>query len=151
LIPLTHISPPSTKPRRRRLPGAEESDDEREGNQDDEDYISANDGVDAVRNGTFNTHAPSEVEQIVWDRIAGYVGFRSSLAAYPHVFISYPTALKDHIHTTNAYLPIDVAKALAHNPALVQRAVETFYTRDAIQLRVCRLFCRVSALLTEIE
>lgn len=42
----------------------------------------------------------------------------------------------NHIHHTKAYVPIDIAKALAVNPALVQKAVETFYTRDAIQLRV---------------
>ena len=40
------------------------------------------------------------------------------------------------MHITKAYLPVDVAKALAVNPLLVQKAVETFYTRDALQLRV---------------
>ena len=40
------------------------------------------------------------------------------------------------MHVTKAYLPLDVAKALAVNPLLVQKAVETFYTRDALQLRV---------------
>ena len=38
-----------------------------------------------------------------------------------------------------AWIPVDIAKALAANPSLVQKAVETFYTRDAIQLRVCSL------------
>jgi hypothetical protein len=73
LIPLTYISPPSKKPRRRKLPGAEGSDDE---DDEDEDYISANDGAEVVRNRAFDTHAPPEVEKIVWDRIAGCVGFR---------------------------------------------------------------------------
>lgn len=44
------------------------------------------------------------------------------------------------MHTTKAYIPMDVAKALLANPALVQKAVETFYTRDAIQLRVSVLY-----------
>jgi hypothetical protein len=37
---------------------------------------------------------------------------------------------------TKAWLPHAVAKALSVNPALTQKPVETFYTRDAIQLRV---------------
>lgn len=49
---------------------------------------------------------------------------------------SYPDAIKEHVHVTKVYIPEDVAKALKANPLLVQRAVETFYTRDAIQLRV---------------
>jgi hypothetical protein len=40
------------------------------------------------------------------------------------------------VHITKGYIPQDIAKALVENPPLVQRAVETFYTRDAIQLRV---------------
>ncbi len=48
----------------------------------------------------------------------------------------YPAALREHAHTTKAYIPADVAKALLANPSLVQKAIETFYTRDAIQLRV---------------
>ncbi|KAF6766232.1 SGT1 protein-domain-containing protein [Ephemerocybe angulata] len=123
LIPLTHISPPSKRPHRRKLPGGQDSDNEEE--DETEDYISANDGADTVRNRAFNTLAPPEVEKIVWNRIAGY-----------------PAALKDHLHTTKAYIPVDVAKALAANPALVQKAVETFYTRDAIQLRRHRLLIK---------
>ena len=42
----------------------------------------------------------------------------------------------NHVHNTKAHIPVDIAKALAINPSLVQKAVETFYTRDAIQLRV---------------
>lgn len=40
------------------------------------------------------------------------------------------------MHTTKGYVPVDIAKALLANPSLVQKAVEAFYTRDAIQLRV---------------
>lgn len=49
---------------------------------------------------------------------------------------SYPEALRRHVHATNVYVPLDIAKALTRRPALVQRAVEAFYTRDAVQLRV---------------
>ena len=49
---------------------------------------------------------------------------------------SYPEAAKQHIHHTKAFLPMNIAKALAVDPSLVQKPVETFYTRDALQLRV---------------
>lgn len=48
----------------------------------------------------------------------------------------YPVALRQHTHATKAYLPVDVAKALAVNPFYIQKVVEAFYTRDALQLRV---------------
>lgn len=50
--------------------------------------------------------------------------------------LRYPVAARNHIHAAKAYIPADIAKALVKNPLLVQKAVETFYTRDAIQLRV---------------
>lgn len=40
------------------------------------------------------------------------------------------------MHTTKAYLPLDIARALSVDPSLIQKPVETFYTRDAVQLRV---------------
>ena len=49
---------------------------------------------------------------------------------------SYPASLKSHVHVTKAHLPTDIARALSVYPSLVQKAVEAFYTRDAIQLRV---------------
>ncbi len=48
----------------------------------------------------------------------------------------YPSAAQQHVHVAKGYLPVDVVKALSNDSALVQRAVETFYTRDALQLRV---------------
>lgn len=50
--------------------------------------------------------------------------------------LRYPAALRQHIHATKAHLPVDVAKALTLNPLFIQKAVETFYTRDSLQLRV---------------
>ncbi|RXW14539.1 hypothetical protein EST38_g11315 [Candolleomyces aberdarensis] len=125
LIPLAHISPPSRKPVRRKLPGARDSDDEGDADDENNDYISPGDAVGVVRNRALDTYAPPEVEKIVWGRIAGY-----------------PSALKEHVHVTKAYIPTDVAKALSANPALVQKAVETFYTRDAIQLRAAHKMSR---------
>ena len=52
------------------------------------------------------------------------------------IYFRYPIAARNHVHVTKAYIPIDVAKALVKHPLLVQKAVETFYTRDAMQLRV---------------
>ena len=49
---------------------------------------------------------------------------------------SDPDAARFHLHTTKAYIPIDVVKALAVSPSLIQKAAEAFYTRDAVQLRV---------------
>ncbi|KAF8975522.1 SGT1 protein-domain-containing protein [Cyathus striatus] len=124
LIPLTHISPPSRKRWRRKLPGAAESDDE--GTDDlERDWISSIDAVKLVRDLTVDTTASPAVEKLVWSRISGY-----------------PRAANEHTHTTNAYIPSDIAKALAANPFLVQKAVETFYTRDAIQLRAAHRMSR---------
>lgn len=50
-------------------------------------------------------------------------------------FQRYPGTLSQHTHLTKAFIPSDIALALTQDPALVQRAVETFYTRDAQQLR----------------
>lgn len=68
-------------------------------------------------------------------------GFKS-LAINGYTFLCkftlyrYPMAAKQHIHRTKVYLPQDIALALYKDPSLVQKAVETFYTRDAIQMRV---------------
>jgi hypothetical protein len=43
--------------------------------------------------------------------------------------------MRDHLHRTKAYLPLPIARALAANPSLIQKAVEAFYVRDPAQLR----------------
>lgn len=48
----------------------------------------------------------------------------------------YPDAAKSQIHRTKVALPTDISKVLASNPNLIQKAVECFYTRDPLQLRV---------------
>ncbi|KAF5356294.1 hypothetical protein D9756_004198 [Leucocoprinus leucothites] len=127
LIPLSHISPPSRKRRRRKYADTTEDGEEvnLNLNEDDEEYLASEDGVKLVRDDAENTLAPAKAEATVWQRIS-----------------SYPSALREHVHTTKAYVPIDVAKALLAKPSLVQKAVEAFYTRDAIQLRAAHRMSR---------
>ncbi|TYJ51770.1 hypothetical protein B9479_007642 [Cryptococcus floricola] len=79
-------------------------------------HLSESDALRAVRTGKYP--ASKAVEQAVWQRIAGY-----------------PDAMRTHLHRTNIYLPLAVAKALRQQPDLVQKAVEAFYVRDPAQLR----------------
>lgn len=126
LIPLQHLSVPSKPKRRRVFPGSKDSDDEGGIIGDDlEEYLAIDDALKLVRDGTVETRAPRTVENTVWQRTSGY-----------------PAAAKSHMHTTKAYLPLDIARALSVNPSLVQKPVETFYTRDAIQLRAAHRMAR---------
>ncbi|KAL0950808.1 hypothetical protein HGRIS_007573 [Hohenbuehelia grisea] len=122
LIPLRHVSPPSKRRQRRRLPGGNASDDEDENGlgagDDNDEFIAVEDALKLVSDPSVDTFAPSSVEQVVWKRIS-----------------SYPQALRSHVHVTKAWLPVDIARALSANPSLTQKPVETFYTRDAAQLR----------------
>ena len=63
-------------------------------------------------------------------------------------YLSYPDATRLHLHTTKAYIPVDIVKALAVSPSLIQKAVEAFYTRDAVQLRVGLSYAYHANLLT---
>ena len=133
------MSPPSRKVHYRKLPGLPESDDEGLNDKNDDEWISPDDALKLVRDPDQDTFAPLAVEKLVWQRISRYGDFLLGARTFSDVH-SYPTALGNHVHVTKAWIPVDIAKALAANPFLVQRAVETFYTRDAIQLRVCLLF-----------
>ena len=120
LIPLSHVSPPSKPRKRPRIPGGREHEDEDNFAADEEDdYIAIEDALPLVRDASLDTFAPRAVEDVVWQRISGY-----------------PGAARNHIHTTLAYLPIDIAHALTVDQSLIQKPTETFYTRDAVQLRV---------------
>ncbi|KAG2155460.1 SGT1 protein-domain-containing protein [Suillus clintonianus] len=138
LIPLQHISAPSKPKRRRRFPGSKDSDDEGDIVGDDlEEYLAIDDALKLVRDATVDTRAPRTVENTVWQRISGY-----------------PAAAKTHVHTTKVYLPLDIARALSINPSLAQKPVETFYTRDAVQLRAAHRMTRFpphSAVLTTVK
>lgn len=133
LIPIIHVSPKSRVRRRQKL--LPDSDGESLENEENEEFIATVDALKLIRDPQSNTLAPPDVEKLVWDRISGFVHTPYPLSRLLIVF-SYPSALKDHVHGTKGYIPRDIAKTLEKNPALVQKAVETFYTRDAIQLRV---------------
>ncbi|KAJ7693701.1 SGT1 protein-domain-containing protein [Mycena rosella] len=123
IIPLSHVSPPSRKRQRRKLPGRNDSDDE--GEDDPEDFIAVEDALKLLRDESVDTLASAGVQTAVWARINGY-----------------PAAAKKHVHATKAYIPLDIARALASDPSLIQKPVETFYTRDAIQLRAAHRMAR---------
>ncbi|KAH9947701.1 SGT1-domain-containing protein [Amylocystis lapponica] len=124
LVPPSHVSAPSSKPRRHKYYNAQESDDEGDV-ADDEDFLTAEDSLKLVRDPSVDTTAPPDVEKLVWQRISGY-----------------PSAARQHVHTTSVYIPVDIAKALSVDPSLVQKPVETFYTRDALQLRAVHRMSR---------
>ncbi|KAJ7919076.1 SGT1 protein-domain-containing protein [Mycena leptocephala] len=110
IISLSHISPPSRKRQRRKLPGKSDSDDE--GEDDQEDFISVEDSLKVLRDESVQNAVPRCCEK--------------------------------PCHATKAYIPVDIARALASDPSLIQKPVETFYTRDAIQLRAAHRMARFS-------
>jgi hypothetical protein len=68
-VPLSYISPPSSRPAKRQRPRQDQSDDEGKGlAEDDESYISVKDALKVVRDDSVQTRAPSKVESAVWDR-----------------------------------------------------------------------------------
>ncbi|KAK0198551.1 SGT1 protein-domain-containing protein [Armillaria mellea] len=129
LIPLSHVSPPSRRRRRRKISASKDNDEEDYviQDEDEDDFIAVEDALELVRDTAVETRSPIAVENLVWDRIS-----------------QYPEAIRRHVHITKAHLPADIAKALAINPPLVQRAVEAFYTRDGIQLRAAHKMSRFS-------
>ncbi|KAJ7169523.1 SGT1 protein-domain-containing protein [Mycena filopes] len=124
IIPLSHVSPPSRKRQRRKLPGKNDSDDEGE-NDDENDFIAVEDSLKILRDPSVDTVASAAVQIAVWARTNGY-----------------PAAARNHVHAAKVYIPLDIARALASDPSLVQKPVETFYTRDAIQLRAAHRMAR---------
>ncbi|KAJ3531640.1 hypothetical protein NM688_g7544 [Phlebia brevispora] len=127
LVPLSHVSAPSSKRRRRDYPRPKDSDDEgdEDGLADEEEFLNALDAIRLVRDPLTETRASPAVEEAVWRKVSGY-----------------PGAVRMHVHHAKVYLPLDIAKALTVNPALVQKPVETFYTRDAFQLRAAHRMSR---------
>ena len=70
-MPLSYISPHSSRPAKRQRPGRDQNDDE--GNdpaEDDDNYISLNDALKVVRDDLVQTRAPGKVENAVWGRIS---------------------------------------------------------------------------------
>ncbi|KAH9968828.1 SGT1 protein-domain-containing protein [Russula dissimulans] len=120
LIPLSHVSSPSGRGQRIDISAIDDKDI-----ITSEDFLNISDALRLVHDPLTDTQAPASVEQAVWQRIS-----------------KYPSSLLHHVHKAKAYLPVDISKALSVHPALVQRAAEIFYTRDAIQLRAAHKMTR---------
>ncbi|TPX55096.1 hypothetical protein PhCBS80983_g05595 [Powellomyces hirtus] len=74
----------------------------------------------AVVRGPAPTEAPSEIQKVILERLAGY-----------------PGAAAKNMHNAKCYIPHKIAHILHHEPALVAPAVEAFYTRDPIAMKAC--------------
>ncbi|KAF8587285.1 SGT1-domain-containing protein [Ramaria rubella] len=134
IVPLQYVSSFNTE-RERRVPTGGESDDE-DGENDSSDYLSMVDAIELVRNAKVDTLAALDIEQAAFRKTEGY-----------------PEVASQHLHRTKAYIPSDIALALSTHPALVQKATEAFYTRDALQLRAVTRMSRFlpgSAILTTV-
>ncbi|TDL28785.1 SGT1-domain-containing protein [Rickenella mellea] len=128
LIPISYTSPSSRRRERRILPGSAQNDDEDEmdfAGDSEDGFLSVEDALPILTGPDTDTRAPKSVEDAVWAKISGY-----------------PSYARQHIHTTKAYIPIEIAKALSQDVTLVQKATEAFYTRDAIQLRAAQRMSR---------
>ncbi|KAG8747982.1 hypothetical protein FRC10_009734 [Ceratobasidium sp. 414] len=122
LVPLHHVSDPSTRLTRQMKDELDEDFGDQGGS---EPYLNVQDALKLVLDENVPTLSDESVQQAAWNRV-----------------VKYPAALSQHVHRTKAHVPIDVARALATNPALIQRAVEAFYTRDVLQLRAAQKMAR---------
>lgn len=82
--------------------------------------LSEDDAVKAVRAGVRDVEASQAVQRVIDARLQPYT--RGS-------------DFSGHHHTSLVWLTCKVARALAANPQLAQRAAEAFYTRDPQQIR----------------
>ncbi|KAG8900124.1 hypothetical protein FRB99_006220 [Tulasnella sp. 403] len=125
LIPLEHVSPPTAKSYsvKRKLPrhGDSDTEDVTEPNS----YITIEHALRLVRNTNVRTKADEAVQAAIQRKIKGY-----------------PAVFPQHMHKTRAFLPADIVFALSRNPSLVQKSIEAFYTRDALQLRAVAKMAR---------
>jgi hypothetical protein len=136
-LDISLVSSPLKKRRRRELPGLKDSDDEDAfGPESDDLFLAVDDALRYLRDPQTTTQASTEIEICLWKRISGFVTPSSENHLVSYNLYRYPEALKHHVHRANAYLPVDIERALQKRPDLVQKAVEAFYTRDGIQLRV---------------
>lgn len=105
----------------------EDDDDEDNGQDAENDWISEQDAVEVIRDSISSSSPSSPGRFWVGPAVQDVIDERIAI---------YPSELnKIHHHRTLAYLPAKVARALNQDPALVQRAAEAFYTRDPAQLR----------------
>lgn len=69
LIPLSHVSAPSSKPKRPQVKSLGEDEDGLD--EENEDYISVPDAIKVVRDMSVATQASAEIEKAVGKRIHG--------------------------------------------------------------------------------
>ena len=81
--------------------------------------MNAADALRAIADTSIGTRASDSISQAVWARTA-------------HL----PHGIKQGWHTTVAQLPLGIAELLARDETLISRAVQAFYERDALQLKV---------------
>lgn len=101
--------------------------DDEDVENDEVDTINLLEAVEIIRNPNINTLAAFDIEHAALERTK-----------------KYPEAARQHIHHTKAYVPREIAMALLGSPELVQKAVETFYTRDALQMRAAARMAKFS-------
>ncbi|XP_025409951.1 protein ecdysoneless isoform X2 [Sipha flava] len=51
----------------------------------------------------------------------------------------YPEKIKENLHRCHAYIPVDIAYLLKHQPSLIAPAVLAFCHRDPLDVRACRV------------
>lgn len=107
--------------------------------------------IECVTTRTDETLAPKSLEDAIQARIQvqwfqvfivnltvdGLVSTISCPFLHPQKF---PTFLQTQLHTFQVRTPLAALYCLHKNPQLVSSAVHAFYTRDAIDVKVC-LFC----------
>ncbi|KAM0788022.1 hypothetical protein ACM66B_006221 [Microbotryomycetes sp. NB124-2] len=92
---------------------------------EEDGYIDRAAAIAVVRDPQTSTVAAPEIQQAVWARTDGY-----------------PQAAREHHHRTLAYLPAEVALALADNENLIAEAVGAFYERGPDTLKHCHKMAR---------
>ncbi|KAK7456517.1 hypothetical protein BaRGS_00039373 [Batillaria attramentaria] len=82
---------------------------------------SVEEAVGLVRNNNLNTQASQAIQDALRKRID-----------------SFPAKIQENSHFANVYVPVNVAAILAERPSLISAAVQAFYYRDPVELKVCR-------------
>ncbi|CAG8439028.1 13218_t:CDS:10 [Acaulospora colombiana] len=103
------------------IPLSESSNDE---SQIPEGTLTLERAIQLVRNDNVNTRADDKIQTAVFAKIR-----------------EYPDKIKQNLHHARCHIPRKIAHLLYHDPQLVSSAVEAFYTRDPIALKVCIVTC----------
>ncbi|KAK4051282.1 hypothetical protein OIO90_004763 [Microbotryomycetes sp. JL221] len=92
---------------------------------EEQGHIDETTAISLVRDPNVATLASRTIQDVVWARTN-----------------RYPQAAQDHHHTTLAYLPVEIALALADSPHLISEAVASFYEREPDSLKHCHTMKR---------